>query len=93
MALVIHYEKLRAEKAYRGLTYTDIAAAAGKSQQTLAEILTGRGSVNLQSLHAVAAALGLGVVIDFVPLDARPADLAGRVRELASQERAARAAR
>lgn len=88
MPLVIHFEKLRAQKAYRNLRYVDLAARARKSQQTLAEILAGRGTVTLQSLTAVATALGLGVVIDFVPLD-KPVDLAARVQELASQGEAA----
>lgn len=90
MPLVIHFQKLRAQKAYRGLTYEQIRRAAGKSQQTLADVLAGRGDSTLQSLTAVASALGMGVVIDFVPLDP-PADLARRLREQVSQEESARA--
>lgn len=90
-ALVIHFEKLRAQKAYRGMTYDQLRVAAGKSQQTLADVLAGRGDSTLASLTAVAGALGLGVVIDFVPLD-RPVDLTARLRAQVSQEEAARAA-
>lgn len=80
-ALIIHHRKLRARKELLGLQYWDLALAAGKSQQALADVLAGRGTVNLQTLAAVAGALGMGVVIDFIPLAEEPAvDAAAELR-------------
>jgi transcriptional regulator with XRE-family HTH domain len=90
MPLVIHFEKLRSQRAYCGLTYAQLAERSRKSQQTLADVLAGRGDSTLASLTAVAGALGLGVVIDFVPLEP-PVDLTARLRAQVSQEESASA--
>ena len=52
---------LRVWRRYRGLTQAALAEAAGVSRVTVAEIETGRKQGSLQTLRALAGALGIGL--------------------------------
>ena len=79
--IIIHHRKLRARKEYLGLRYTDLATESGCCEATLATILKGRTELTLQSLIDVAGAMGMGVIVDFVPLEEKPVDLAAQLRD------------
>nr|WP_297429768.1 helix-turn-helix transcriptional regulator [uncultured Actinotalea sp.] len=57
---------IRAEMARRGVTQTTLAAALGKTQQTVSHKLSGRGTVTVEELHTIAAVLGVAAT-DLLP--------------------------
>lgn len=84
--VLINNTKLKAAKGAQDMTYREIAQASGKSEQTITDVLQGRSTVELQSIAAIAHALGLGVVVDFIPLADAPADPVAELRSLMSSQ-------
>ena len=84
--VLINSAKLKAAKGAQDMTYREIAEASGKSEQTICDVLAGCGTVELQSIAKIAFALGLGVVVDFVPLADAPADPVAELRNLMSSQ-------
>ena len=67
--LTIHYRKLRGAKGYHSLTYKQIAERAQVSEQSISDVLQGCGTTKLHTITAVAGALGMRVIVDFVPVE------------------------
>lgn len=84
--VLINNTKLKAAKGAQDMTYRAIASASGKSEQTISDVLQGCSTVELQSIAAIARALGLGVVVDFVPLADAPADPVAEFRSRLSSQ-------
>lgn len=65
---VVNYRKLRARKAYLGLTNADLAEKAGVCERTVSLFLNGDDTVRPETQDAIALALGFRRTIDFEPL-------------------------
>ena len=54
-------DRCRLQSAMDGYTQTDVAKAAGISQPMLSMVLSGVSGVSIETLEAIAAALGMSV--------------------------------
>jgi transcriptional regulator with XRE-family HTH domain len=64
--------RLAEERAKRGLTQTEVAAAMGTSQSSIARIEAGRADVKLSTVERYAATMGQKVVWRLSPATQRP---------------------
>lgn len=63
--------ELAQERARQGLTQTEVAAAMGTSQSSVARIEAGRADVRLSSVERYAATLGCRIEWHLAPADAQ----------------------
>ena len=65
---VINYPELQAQRARLGITYEDLIELTGAGLGSIAAVMNGKETVNLQTIIRIAAALGLLVKVEFEPM-------------------------
>ncbi|HEX6178065.1 MAG TPA: helix-turn-helix transcriptional regulator [Thermoanaerobaculia bacterium] len=72
-------DRLRAERARRGMSRKLLAQHAGISERYVTQVETGKGNVSILILRQIASALGMPLTRLFEGADAPPAGRSGRV--------------
>lgn len=70
-------DRLRAERAHRGVTVRGLAREVGVSASLISQIENGRSQPSVSTLYAITTALGISIEDLFAPVATEPADDSG----------------